>query len=894
MADETSEVHERAAATASRRDRSPDPASPPVAPESGSFPHLGCDDLSSEFGGIDPALARLVEEITGRFQAGEPVDIERIERENPAWVEAIRMLTPALRELAQLAAASDVDSPAGGIPDRAVPRIFGDFRIHREIGRGGMGVVYEAVQLPMGRRVALKVALAAAAMDAKALQRFQLEAQVAGLLQHPRIVPVHAVGAIGDIPYYAMQLIEGGSLADLIAEMRGMIVPDSRTAPASADGRKIGTLAIGLLSGRFAPPRADSESGRSGQDLGTDGSTPTANRSVRTRSYVRTVARLGVQAAEALAYAHEQGITHRDIKPANLLLDGRGDLWVADFGMADVQGDAGLTGTGDLPGTLRYMSPEQAMGERSLVDRRTDIYSLGATLYELLSLRPAIAGADRQEIFRRIAEDEPTPIRQLNPAVPFDLATILAKAMSKEPARRYETAGHLADDLVRFLEGRPIAARPVGPIRRAWRWCQRKPMLAGLTASLTLALVGGFAGITWSWREAIQQKSLLLVAEKEARSQAAISEAINRFLVDRILGQASPENNPDANRVTLLEVLDRAAEEVGTSFAAQPRIEATIRMAIARAYHGLGENGRSEPHFRAALALFRREPGAAGGQGIQAMSDLGHALCHLGRLDEAEPLLRDSVAESERRLGPSDPITHAALDNLADFESSKNHLAEAESLYRRHLDDVGRTFKPGRDADLDALNNLVLVVTKRGKPEEAEAICRQLVEDSRSHRGPRHPGTLSAINNLAILLEKRGAFAEAEQLFRQVLDANRQVLGPNHPGHFAALFNLAHVLADLGRLDEAEALFRRNLEDQRRILAPDHPTTLYTTSRLAALLRSSGRLDEAERLLRPCLDAQRRVLGPDHPDTLRTAGRLDEVLKARDRIGAVTPVARER
>ena len=224
------------------------------------------------------------------------------------------------------------------------------------------------------------------------------------------------------------------------------------------------------------------------------------------------------------------------------------------------------------------MSPEQALGKRALVDRRTDIYSLGATLYELLTLQTAISGDDRQEIFRRIAEEEPVPVRRINPAVPVDLATIVTKALSKDPSNRYETAWHLAADLGRFLDGLPITARRSGPLTRSWRWCRRKPVLAGLAASLGLAVLVGFAGITWNWREAVHQRGLMLVAEREARTQAAKADAINRFLTEKLLNQASPENNPAANRLTLLEVLDRAAAEVGTSFADQPAIEAALRL----------------------------------------------------------------------------------------------------------------------------------------------------------------------------------------------------------------------------------------------------------------------------------------------------------------------------
>ncbi len=245
--------------------------------------------------------------------------------------------------------------------------------------------------------------------------------------------------------------------------------------------------------------------------------------SIHGRAYLRTVAHFGIQAAEALGYAHDQGIIHRDIKPANLLLDRRGDVWIADFGMADVQGDAGLTLSGDLPGTLRYMSPEQATGQRALVDRRTDIYSLGATLYELLTLEPAVSGPSKAAIVSRIVEAEPVPIRRLNKAVPVDLATIVTKALAKDPARRYETALKLADDLDRFLTGRPIAARPAGAISRSWRWCRRKPVQAGLAAALVLTVVAGFSGITWNWREAViqrqealRQKNAALIQEGEA------------------------------------------------------------------------------------------------------------------------------------------------------------------------------------------------------------------------------------------------------------------------------------------------------------------------------------------------------------------------------------------
>ena len=465
----------------------------------------------SDFGDLDPRLADLMEAVTGQLEAGETIDLDQLVREHPDCADQIRRLIPALQNLAVIgkSMSADVMESASHERDGEGHRVFGDFRIFGEVGRGGMGIVYEARQITIGRRVALKVLPLAAAADPRAIQRFQLEAQVAGLLEHPHIVPVYSVGIVADVPYYAMQFIEGGSLADLIAELRGLV--DRGALPfddRSTTGSGLSALAQGLLSGRFAAPRLESDGAdRSDDDHGSISGDN--HSSIRSRAYIHTVVRLGIQAADALGYAHDHGVIHRDVKPANLLLDRRCHLWVADFGMADVQGDAGLTMTGDLPGTLRYMSPEQATGKPALVDRRTDLYALGATLYELLTLHTAVRGVDRQEILRRIVEQEPDPIRRFNAAVPVDLATIVTKALSKQPANRYETARRMAEDLGRFLEGRPITARPLGPMARTWRWCRRKPLQATLAASLIL----GVTGITWNWRRgAVRQKGLHVVS----------------------------------------------------------------------------------------------------------------------------------------------------------------------------------------------------------------------------------------------------------------------------------------------------------------------------------------------------------------------------------------------
>jgi serine/threonine protein kinase len=388
---------------------------------------------------------------------------------------------------------------------------LGDFRLLREIGRGGMGVVYEAEQLSLGRRVALKVLPFAAALDARHLQRFKNEAQAAAHLHHQHIVPVHGVGYDRGVHYYAMQLIEGQNLAALIGELRGQNAPEpSSVVSLWPDDR--GT----------APTRS-----LMGAQLSTQ-------RSGRSAQFFRTVARLAAQAAEALDYAHGVGVVHRDVKPANLLVDGRGHLWVTDFGLAQFHADAGLTQTGDVVGTLRYMSPEQAAGQRVLLDHRTDVYSLGATLYELLTLKPIFEGSDRQSLLQQIMHEEPRPPRAIDRTIPAELETIVLKALGKSPADRYATAGDLAGDLQRFLRHEPILARRATLPQRARKWLRRHPSVLVTGVVLLVLLAVGSLVSAWLIRGE-QEKTRLAYEREQQRFQLA------RRSVDEMIQFANEE-----------------------------------------------------------------------------------------------------------------------------------------------------------------------------------------------------------------------------------------------------------------------------------------------------------------------------------------------------------------
>jgi WD40 repeat protein/serine/threonine protein kinase len=474
-------------------------------------------------------LAEVLEELTAKLKAGEAVDLQAYFAAYPQHAAELRRLVPALQLLAGFShSAASGACPAGpGAYAAASPDgTLGDFRILREVGRGGMGVVYEAEQISLGRRVALKVLPFASTLDPRQLQRFKNEAQAAAHLHHTHIVPVHATGCERGVHYYAMQFIEGQTLGDVIAELRTQVHRDRRGA--AAPPRALAEAAPALPTGPVPPPgpgRPDqigpagaapalrtgpwipnelraAAGGPPGPGLPrAPGDTPgpsatprvgiSTERWTQSATFFRTAAQLGVQAAEALEHAHQLEIVHRDIKPANLLLDDRGKLWVTDFGLAHCQSQAGLTMTGDLVGTLRYMSPEQALAKRVAVDRRTDIYSLGVTLYELLTLERAFGGRDRHELLRQIAFEEPRRPRQRNKGIPAELETIVLKAMEKNPADRYGTAGDLGEDLRRFLEDRPIRARRPTPLQRLRKWARRhRSVVLTLAASLAVLLLG--------------------------------------------------------------------------------------------------------------------------------------------------------------------------------------------------------------------------------------------------------------------------------------------------------------------------------------------------------------------------------------------------------------------
>lgn len=539
--------------------------------------------------GRDP-FEKVAEEFAERFRRGERPSLTEYVSKYPDLEAEIRELLPALVEMEEMRpVATAAPSPFGGGSkgQECVPQQLGEYRILREVARGGMGVVYEAVQESLGRHVALKVLPYQSLLNPHYLARFRRETRAAAGLHHSNIVPVFGVGEHEGVHYYAMQFIRGLGLDEVLAELKRMKhVEHAADAPGQSGhvenvlhGRgdvSAVELAQSLVTGIsvkplpepapttpgepiFTPaanalgsPLTEISPGRLSDTFSLSSSSMALPGAERTRNikqtYCQSVAQIGVQVAGALAYAHQQGILHPDVKPSNLLLDTRGTVWLTDFGLAKADDSDELTKTGDVVGTLRYMAPERFQGQ---ADYRSDVYSLGVTLYEMLTLRPAHQEPDRAHLIRQIMNQDPPRLRQVDGSIPRDLETVVLKAMDKEPARRYQSAEDLADDLGRFLADRPIQARRASAWERGWRWCRRNPLLAfSISTAAVLLVAVTIVSFFSAWRLARQlhqtQEAELLgkrrlyearIAEAQARRWGG--RVGQRFDSLRVLGEAA-------------------------------------------------------------------------------------------------------------------------------------------------------------------------------------------------------------------------------------------------------------------------------------------------------------------------------------------------------------------
>ncbi len=720
-----------------------------------------------------------------------------------------------------------VEQVAGSLaaPDFMGQRV-GSYRLTGRIGQGGMGAVYRAVRDDdqFEKTVAIKM-LRFPDGDPAVLQRFRHERQILASLEHPHIA----------------RLLDGGAW-----------VP-----PGSEEGQPY--IVMEYVEGQALTAYCEAK-----------------------KLSIRQRLALFRQICDALSYAHRQLVIHRDIKPGNILVTPDGTPKLLDFGVAKLldpemgRGAGTLTSTGLLAMTPDYASPEQVRGEP--VSTVTDVYSLGAVLYELLTgRRPHQLGTyDPLEIAREICEREvPTP------GIGGDLDVIVLKALQKEPARRYQSVEQLSEDVRRYLEGLPIAARADTLMYRTMKFVRRHRLGMAAVAGVFVVLVGGIAASTWEARR--------------ADTEAATAKAVNDFLQNDLLAQASastqagPNTKPDPD-LKVRTALDRAAARIVGKFERQPLVEASIRQTISGAYLDLGLYPEAQREVERALELRRRVRGEGDRDTMQSLYRLGELYVLQGKYAQAEAPLRNTLGIQRRVLGEDHPDTLNTMTDLATVYRGLGQYAEAEPLFTKALAAQRRVLGEKNADTASTLNNLGILYRMEGKYAQAERVYTLCLEIQRQLKGENHPDTLTVMNNLAALYEYENKYEQASPLFTQVLEARRRALGEEHPDTLLIMSNLATLYRDEGKYEQAEALYTTSQGARRRVLGEEHPVTLRGALNLAQLYRSEGKYGQAEALFTRILEVQRRVRGPEHPDTLIVMYNQAELYRKQGRYEQAEPL----
>jgi serine/threonine-protein kinase len=750
---------------------------------------------------------------------------------------------PAVEYAAGLVRAASEAGDTLGDEEQPGDRI-GPYRIIREIGRGGMGRVFLADRADgqFEQQVALKL-VGTGYAGPEIRQRFLRERQILARLQHPSIARLLDGGVTADRrPYFAMEYVAGEPITHY---------SDKRTLDVNA--------------------RLD----------------------------------LFAAVCDAVQYAHQNLVVHRDLKPSNTLVTVEGQVKLLDFGIAKVlheDDDASLvtlTRLGSGPMTPEYAAPEQVRGEP--VTTATDVYALGALAYELLTGRGPhdLARRTAAEVERVIAERDvarpssavgrdgtagtavaaqaeavararATEPARLRRKLRGDLDTIVMQALQKEPARRYPSAGALAEDVRRYRDGRPIAARRDSVRYRTGKFVRRHALGVAATALVLLALVGGLIGTAWQAG----------VASREA----AKAHEVSRFLAG-LFAVADPART-NAAEITARELLDRGASRIETELAGQPDIQAEMMLLLGRIYRDLGVYDRARPLLERSLDVRRARFGREDARTAEAMSDLGLLWLEMGRPEDAERLQRETLALRRTLFGPDHADVGKTLRDLATVLNSRGKYQEAETLQREALAISEREFGPEHAEVASDLEGLQSILRARGQSGAAVEAARQVLAIRQKVLGPDHLETATAMNNLAILHGERWELAEAERLYREVLAFDLRRLGEVHPYTATVSNNLAFVLRDRGQYEEAERLFRSALDIDYRLYGREHPNVATVLNNLASVLAARGDYDESEQRSREALAMFRRVYGDDNWRIGMVQGALARVLTARGDPGA--------
>lgn len=690
-------------------------------------------------------------------------------------------------------------------------KYIGEYEVLEVIGAGGMGVVYKARQIKLNKIVALKMIRQGQLARPEEVRRFQAEARAAAKLHHPGIVPVHEVSVQHGQYYYAMDFVDGSNLSQL-----------HREAPVPA----------------------------------------------------RRAAEIVRQLALAMQYAHGQGIVHRDLKPANVLLTSDGVARITDFGLAKrlwTEGDSidgAQSDTGQVLGTANYMSPEQARGLTRLVGPATDIYSLGAVLYALLTQRSPFAADTPQETIQQVIHREPLAPRLLNPTIPRDLETICLKCLEKAPHARYGTMELLAADLERFLRNEPISARPVSRLEHLYRWCQRKPAVAGLWTAATL-LIATFAigGPIVATIVSAKNQELVKANDKLNKSNDALGTA----------NTALGKSNTDLEAARLEEADRRREAELRLK---QLEKGNAILSSIFRNLNPLEEQQEVSLQVilgqRLKTAVEQLDEEAVGDRLTVArlQYDLAVSLNGLGFAQDAVHVHEKAFATRKELLGPENLETLTSQVSLADCHLVLGNVAESAKLQQAALEIMNRTLSPDHETRLSSMNNLARVYEDMRRFNESLPLMEEVYQRRLAALGEDHERTLVSTSNLAEMYTVRGRYAEALPLNLRAVEKMRTVLPPDHPSTLAAISNLARVHVAMGHSEAALELYEEVLPKMQRKWGADHAQTLRLMNNMAGTHMYLKQYEPAVDLYEKTLALMRNKWRPDHPDTLTTMGAL--------------------
>jgi eukaryotic-like serine/threonine-protein kinase len=770
---------------------------------------------------------------------------ESLEQEVRSLLEQSDGKSSFLEERAIEVAARDMAMSAAP----SLPPSIGRYRILRLLGEGGMGAVYEAEQEEPRRVVALKVIRLGLATPER-LRRFRQESQALARLQHPGIAQIHESGAadtgFGPQPYFAMELIRGLPLDEYAAVHR-----------------------------------------------------------LDVRQKVSMIAKV----CDAVHHAHQRGLIHRDLKPGNILVDETGQPKILDFGVARVtEADGGAqatmqTGLGQLVGTLAYMSPEHVMGDPAAVDARSDVYSLGVILYQLLAgrLPYEISRGRVPEAAQTIRQEDPAPLSSIERTYRGDVDTIVRKTLEKDRTRRYASAADLAADIRRYLNDEPIAARPPSAGYQLLKFTRRHRGLTAGAAAVLVVLVAGIAASTSeairasraelesrrdrdraiaaekvatgdrdrvlraeraateernravsAEAEAIRQRNQALAEKRRADDERATAKAVNDFLRNDLLGQANlnnqagPNTKPDPD-LTVRKAMDRAAAGVAGKFEHQPLVEAAIRQTIGNAYLDMGLYPQALEQLEHTVEIRRRALGDDHPDTLQSMNNLSVLYLQQGDAPRAEPLFARILEVRRRLLGEENPDTLISMNNLAATYRTEGKYTQAEPLLVKALAIKRRVLGEVHHSTAIAWNALAALYRQEGKLAEAEPIQLKAVELWRAVSGDEGPETLNSMSGLATLYQAQKRYAEAEGVWTKVLEVQRRTLGAEHPNTLDVMASLGEVEIQQEKYALAEPLLREALAAWEA--GPNSWRRYYGQGLVGASLSGQKRYAEAEPLL---------------------------------------------